>query len=46
MVNDLAVLKQALDAGGTVDPELLGRINTALEGLADKFKSTCPLSHP
>tara|TARA_R110000751_G_scaffold272940_2_gene373570 strand:- start:46235 stop:47824 length:1590 start_codon:yes stop_codon:yes gene_type:complete len=37
LVNGLANLKQAIDAGETVDPELLTRINEALEGLSAKF---------
>jgi len=37
LVNGLAGLNQALDAGDGVDPELLTRINDALEGLSSKF---------
>jgi len=37
LINDLASLKQALDAGETLDPELLADINTALDGLAEQL---------
>lgn len=37
LVKDLAALKQSLEAGEPVDPELLKRIDTALDGLSAKL---------
>ncbi|MBU1304478.1 MAG: flagellar hook-length control protein FliK [Alphaproteobacteria bacterium] len=37
LVKDLASLKQSLDAGDAIDPELLKRIDSALETLGAKF---------
>ncbi|WP_137153013.1 flagellar hook-length control protein FliK [Devosia sp. FKR38] len=37
LVKDLASLKQSLDAGEAIDPELLKRIDAALETLGAKF---------
>ena len=37
LIHDLSSLKQSLDAGEPVDPELLKRIDTALDALGAKF---------
>lgn len=37
LVKDLASLKQSLDAGAAIDPELLKRIDAALDSLGAKF---------